>query len=111
MSSTPLAGKTAFVTGAAGGLGRTIVGGLISAGARVFATDVDEVVLAALARGIEAKHGKERVLTRRLDISDYTACAQTVAAAEGALGRIDILVNNGALGMGVIRADHMTNLV
>jgi NAD(P)-dependent dehydrogenase (short-subunit alcohol dehydrogenase family) len=111
MSSTPIAGKTAFVTGAAGGLGRTIVGGLITAGARVFATDVDEVGLAALARDVEAKHGKDRVATRRLDISDYRACADAVAAADAALGKIDILVNNGALGMGVIRADHMTNLV
>jgi NAD(P)-dependent dehydrogenase (short-subunit alcohol dehydrogenase family) len=109
MSSSSLAGKTALVTGAAGGLGRIIVGGLVAAGARVFATDVDEVGLAALARDTEA--GRDRITTRRLDISDSAACAAAAAAAEAALGRIDILVNNGALGMGVIRADHMTNLV
>jgi NAD(P)-dependent dehydrogenase (short-subunit alcohol dehydrogenase family) len=106
-----LTGKVALVTGAAGGLGRAITTGLVEAGARVMATDVDEVGLAALARTIDAKGGKGNLATRRLDISSWSDCAATVAACEKSFGRLDILVNNGALGMGVIRDDHMTNLV
>ena len=106
-----LGGKTALVTGAAGGLGRAITTGLIAAGARVLATDVDEIGLAGLSREIDAKGGKASLSTRRLDISRHADCAAAVAACEAELGRLDILVNNGALGMGVIRDDHMTRLV
>jgi NAD(P)-dependent dehydrogenase (short-subunit alcohol dehydrogenase family) len=109
--SNELSGRTALVTGAAGGLGRAITAGLIAAGARVMATDVDEIGLGGLARDIEAKGGKGTLATRRLDITDTRACTDVVAAAEKALGPVDILVNNGALGMGLIRADHMTRLV
>ena len=109
--SNELSGRTALVTGAAGGLGRAITAGLIAAGARVMATDVDEIGLGGLARDIEAKGGKGALATRRLDITDHRACVEAVGAAEKALGNVDILVNNGALGMGLIRADHMTRLV
>lgn len=108
---TTLAGRVALVTGAAGGLGRAITSGLIAAGARVLATDVDEAGLAALARDIEGKGGKSALSTRQLDISRVAECTSTVAAAHTAFGRLDILVNNGALGMAAIRNDHMTNLV
>lgn len=111
MSTPSLAGKTALITGAAGGLGRAITTGLIAAGARVVATDVDEAGLAALARAIDATGGKARLATHRTDISDPGACEGAVAAGERAFGQIDILINNGALGMGVLRPDHMTNLV
>ena len=111
MSTPPLAGKAALITGAAGGIGRALTAGLIAAGARVLATDVDEKNLSALARDIEAKGGGAQLATHRLDISDPAACVAAVAAAEKAFGKLDILLNNGALGMGALRADHMTNLV
>lgn len=111
MSEQLLEGRVALITGAAGGLGRAITVGLIAAGARVMATDVSEAGLADLARGFAEVGGGERLSTRRLDIADAAACVATVAVCEQALGRLDILVNNGALGMGALRADHMTNLV
>ncbi len=102
-----LSGKTALVTGAAGGLGRAISKGLIAAGARVMATDVSDVGLATLAKDFAAKD----LITRKLDIADHTACEAAVADAQKQMGHLDILINNGALGMGAIRDDHMTNLV
>lgn len=104
-----LEGKTALVTGAAGGLGRAIVAGLLAAGARVMATDIDVNGLGALAA--DHKAAGDRLATRRVDISDAKACADAVAATQAKFGSLDILVNNGAVGMGLIRADHMTNLV
>ncbi len=102
-----LKGKTALITGAAGGLGRAITAGLMAAGARVMAADISDAGLAALAKA----HPGDQLKTRCLDIADHVACAQAVAETEKAFGALDILVNNGALGMGVIRADHMKNLV
>ena len=107
MAERPLAGQTALVTGAAGGLGRAITRGLLDAGARVMATDIVEAGLAALAREVDSAD----LTTRYLDIADAAACDTAVAETQAAFGALDILVNNGALGMGALRDDHMANLV
>jgi NAD(P)-dependent dehydrogenase (short-subunit alcohol dehydrogenase family) len=106
-----LSGRTALVTGAAGGIGRELVRALLGAGANVLAADVADAGLKGLADAM-GDHGLgQRLATARLDISDHAACAQAVAGARERFGSLDILVNNGALGMGVIREDHMANLV
>ena len=109
MVSKPLEGKVALVTGAAGGLGSAIIVGLLDAGAKVMAADINEKGLAALAETNRASANALSTIT--LDISVQQACERAVSDAESAFGRIDILVNNGALGMGRIRDDHFTNLV
>ncbi|WHU04585.1 SDR family oxidoreductase [Sphingomonas sp. NIBR02145] len=76
---TDLTGKTALVTAAAQGIGRASVLALAAAGARVIATDIDEVRLEGLA--------SDRVETRRLDVLDPAAVA---ALADET---IDILFN------------------
>jgi NAD(P)-dependent dehydrogenase (short-subunit alcohol dehydrogenase family) len=106
-----LSGRTALVTGAAGGIGRELVQALLGAGANVLATDVADAGLKQLTETMEEKGLGQRLATAHLDISDQGACAGTVATAHGRFGALDILVNNGALGMGVIRDDHVTNLV
>ena len=106
-----LEGKVAIVTGAAGGFGRELVRGLLGAGANVAALDVDGKRLDELAAIHEESVGAGRLLTSRTDISRYEECEAAVAEARARLGGLHILVNNGALGMGIIRADHMTELV
>ena len=106
-----LEGRVAIVTGAAGGIGREIVRGLLGAGARVAALDVDEARLGELAAGFGEASGTGRLLTVRTDISSYAECEEAVAHVRSALGGLHVLVNNGAVGMGVIRIDHMTDLV
>jgi NAD(P)-dependent dehydrogenase (short-subunit alcohol dehydrogenase family) len=105
----PLAGRTALVTGAAGGIGREIVRGMLEAGASIVAADVSDRGLAEVAK-LHANQG-DRLVTRYLDIADRRAAAAAVAAAEDRFGAVDILINNGALGMGAIREDHFTELV
>ena len=106
-----LEGRVAIVTGAAGGIGREFVSGLLGAGAKVAALDIDAERLGALA----ARHGDAvsdgRLITLAADIGSWGACGVAVGQVRERLGAPDILINNGALGMGVIRADHMTNLV
>jgi NAD(P)-dependent dehydrogenase (short-subunit alcohol dehydrogenase family) len=106
-----LSGRTALVTGAAGGIGRELVRALLAAGANVIAADIADEGLKQLAASVEDQGLGQRLATRQLDISDQRACAASVEAARGRFGSLDILVNNGALGMGAIRDDHMTNLV
>ena len=94
-----LDGRVAIVTGAAGGFGQVLVRALAGAGAKVAAVDVKPFP--------ETKH----VLPLVADIADYAACAQVVENTAKRLGGVHILINNGALGLQVIRADHMTKLI
>ena len=111
MNTRQLEGRVAVVTGAAGGIGREVVRGLLGAGARVAALDVDEARLADLAAGLEEASEAGRFLARRTDISRYAECEEAVAHVRAALGGLHVLVNNGAMGMGVIRRDHLARLV
>ena len=77
-----LAGKTAFVTAAAQGIGRATAEAMARAGARVIATDIDVEKLSALA-------GIPNIATRRLDVRD----AGAVAAAAAEAGAVDVLFN------------------
>jgi NAD(P)-dependent dehydrogenase (short-subunit alcohol dehydrogenase family) len=106
-----LRGRTALVTGATGGIGRELVRALLRAGARVMAADIDDFGLRRLEETIAAEGLGQRLVSRHLDISDQSACAVSVEAAHESFGALNILINNGALGMGAIRDDHMTNLV
>src|SRR5580704_340385 len=80
--SDRLKGKRAFVTAAAAGIGRASAIAFAREGASVFATDIDEKGLAALA-----KEGVADVA--RLDARDTSA----VAALAKRVGGIDILLN------------------
>ena len=106
-----LEGKVAIVTGAAGGFGRELVRGFLEAGAKVAALDVDGKRLDELASMHEEAAEAGRFVTARTDIGRYEECEAAVAEARASLGGLHVLVNNGALGMGVIRVDHMTELV
>lgn len=89
--SPDLTGRTALVTGAGHGFGRSIAVTLAGAGAEVVACDIREDGLPETA----AQAGS-RCRTRRLDVTDEAA----VAALVSGLGPVDILVNNagGVLG-------------
>jgi 2-keto-3-deoxy-L-fuconate dehydrogenase len=87
-----LAGKTAFLTAAAQGIGRATALAFVREGARVIATDIDEAGLAALARECGCT-------TRRLDVLDAAA----IAAAARDAGSVQILFNAA----GVVHAGNV----
>jgi NAD(P)-dependent dehydrogenase (short-subunit alcohol dehydrogenase family) len=103
--------RTAIVTGAAGGIGREIVAALLNRGASVVAADVSAEGLEKLAASHAGAGQSSRLHTRRLDISKHEECTAAIDEAAKRFGKVDILVNNGALGMGAIREDNFTNLV
>lgn len=87
MKLTGFDGKTAFVTGAAGGIGQALVTELREAGAKVFATDTAE----ALAK--LTKQNDPGTVWHALDIRDATAVVESVAKAEEALGPVSLAVH------------------
>jgi NAD(P)-dependent dehydrogenase (short-subunit alcohol dehydrogenase family) len=90
-------GRAAIVTGAAGGIGRQLVRGLLDAGIRVAATDRDAEPLAALAAAARER-GKADALTMiRADLASDSAVEEIVGAATGRFGPVDILVNNAGI--------------
>ena len=98
-------GRTAVVTGAAGGFGRAIAARLHHAGAAVALWDAD----AAAVTHAAAVLGTERTLPQAVDITDENAVAAAAAAAVARFGRIDILVNNaGILGPVAPMWEHTT---
>lgn len=76
-----LDGQVAFITGAAGGMGRAIAAILQGAGAKVVATDIHDE--ASLGAGIEY---------RRCDVTSRTGTEQVIDDVLGRHGRVDILV-------------------
>ena len=106
MSEDPI-----VITGAAGGIGSAVVRALLSKGASVVAADVDEAKLSVLVQDLERDGNGKRLLIVETDVSDSGACAGLVEETIARFDRIDGLINNAALGMGLVRADHMSNLV
>jgi len=93
--SFSLEGKTAVVTGAAGGIGRWLAAGLGAAGASVLLTDLDENALDELAATLTEARLDVRVFP--CDLGEADAAQRIVEAAVDRLGGIDVLVNNAAV--------------
>ncbi|PNQ81310.1 3-oxoacyl-[acyl-carrier-protein] reductase [Paenibacillus sp. F4] len=94
--SKPLSGKTALVTGASRGIGRSIALALAEAGANVAvnyagseaaATEVAEQIR---AKGVEA-------ITVQANVGRADEADQLIKDVIGAWGKIDILVNNAGI--------------
>src|SRR5580692_7101509 len=87
-----LAGKTALVTGASGGIGGAIARALHGQGAAVLLAGTRAAALAALAAELG---DRTHILTA--DLSRPDEPERLIREAEAALGQIDILVNNAGI--------------
>jgi 3-oxoacyl-[acyl-carrier protein] reductase len=95
LSNTPLAGKTALVTGASRNIGRAIALRLAGAGADIVVNTLqDRAAAERVAAEIEATG--RRSLVQIADIVDRSAVHQMVQKAGEAFGSIDILVCNAS---------------
>ncbi|HKQ84196.1 MAG TPA: SDR family NAD(P)-dependent oxidoreductase, partial [Steroidobacteraceae bacterium] len=86
-----LEGKRILVTGAAQGIGLSIVQRALELGARVAAVDLNENGLAA----IEAD--EDRILRISGDVSAHAFARQALARVVGAWGGVDCLANNAGV--------------
>lgn len=87
-----LNGKIALITGATGGIGRSIARTLYAQGATVALTDVNKEVLDTFAKELG-----ERAFIYECNLLDADSISELVKKVEKDLGRIDILVNNAGI--------------
>jgi len=99
-----LTGRSALVTGAAGGIGSAVAQALADAGAAVLVTDLDKDAASAVADRISAGGGTADAAA--LDVSDR-ASADAAAAQAAALtdGVLHILINNAGVTAPAMFAD------
>lgn len=87
----PAPERVAIVTGAAGGIGRAVVGLLVARGYAVVAEDISRTVreLASAYPGT--------VMAMEADVALTESAQGAVGLAKGTFGRLDLLVNNAGL--------------
>jgi NAD(P)-dependent dehydrogenase (short-subunit alcohol dehydrogenase family) len=92
MRTIDLTGQVALVTGAARGIGRAVARALGEAGADLALADIQAEPLRRTAAELAA--GGCRVHAIAADVRDVDAVRRMVEECSGALGRLDVLVNN-----------------
>lgn len=91
---TEIAGRTAFITGGANGIGLGIARALAGAGAKIAMADVDN---AALERAKNELSAVAAVETTLLDVRDRDAYERAADLMEAKLGPVSLLFNNAGV--------------
>ena len=100
-----LTGKTALVTGAAGGIGRAIVKTLHAQGATVAITDMNKQTLDDMVKDLGS-----RAFAYEANLTDAESIKTLIQNATEDMGKIDILVNNAGItkdGLSMRMTDEM----
>lgn len=92
-----LAGKVAFVTGGAGGIGRATAERLVAEGACVVLADIDAAALSDTAADFTKRHGSDAIRSVQLDVTREDAVISAFAEASVEFGGVDILVSNAGI--------------
>jgi NAD(P)-dependent dehydrogenase (short-subunit alcohol dehydrogenase family) len=100
-----LAGRTALVTGATGGLGRIIATTFADLGARVLVVGRDPGKVEALRRELAEAHGDDRAAGFVADMSSLASVAAAAAAIRASETALDIVVDNA----GAINPERTTS--
>lgn len=91
-----LAGRTALITGAAGGIGLGCAEAFAREGADLVLLDLDQDRTDKVAADLAARSGR-KVHAVACDLADAEAARKTVIRACALLGHIDVLVNNAGI--------------
>src|SRR5689334_21411394 len=83
--------RTIVISGGSGGMGRAIAKRFLAEGATVFLCDINAPALADCSGELRSSGGI--VQTIETDVTRVDQCERAIAAAAGASGRLDLLVN------------------
>ena len=89
---TRLLGKSAFITGAAQGIGLEFAKAYVAEGAKVALADINQ----DRANKVASELG-DTAFAVELDVRDQESIIQAVEQAINKMGAIDILINNAAI--------------
>ena len=92
-----LAGRVAYITGGAGGIGQATAARLLSEGACVVLADIDAAALEEAVAAFAKKFGKDNVRASLLDVTQEDAVARSFHEAVLAFGGLDIVVSNAGI--------------
>lgn len=92
-----LAGKVAFITGGAGGIGKATANRFLQDGACVVIADIDETALAAAHQELAGAHGADQVRSLKLDVTDEAGVDHAFRESAVEFGGVDVLVSNAGI--------------
>lgn len=92
-----LAGRVAYITGGAGGIGQATAARLLSEGACVVLADIDAAALEEAVAAFAKKFGRDNVRASLLDVTQEDAVARSFHEAVLAFGGLDIVVSNAGI--------------
>jgi rhamnulose-1-phosphate aldolase/alcohol dehydrogenase len=92
-----LAGRIAYVTGGAGGIGGATAQRLLGEGACLVIADIDEKALSERVAAITKRHGRDAAIGVKLDVTDEAAVVASFEEAARAFGGVDIVVSNAGI--------------
>ncbi|WP_369058412.1 SDR family oxidoreductase [Caulobacter sp. 73W] len=92
-----VAGKKAFITGAAQGLGAAAARRLAEEGAKVSLADINLAGAQSVADEINAAHGAGTAFAFKLDVTQEDQWIYALEEADAAMGGISVLVNNAGV--------------
>jgi NAD(P)-dependent dehydrogenase (short-subunit alcohol dehydrogenase family) len=91
-----LAGKVAFVTGAAGGIGLGIARACVDSGMKVVIADIDATMLEDAAEDLR-RRADATVMAVVLDVTDRARWAEVARQVAAEMGPVQLLVNNAGV--------------
>jgi len=92
-----LAGRVAFVTGGAGGIGTATALRLLSEGANVVLADIDTELLNKTFNRLVESHGSDNVRQVLMDVTNEEQVASALDFVAREYGGLDILVSNAGI--------------
>jgi NAD(P)-dependent dehydrogenase (short-subunit alcohol dehydrogenase family) len=91
-------GRTAFVTGAASGVGLALAHALAAEGAKVMLADIEQGALDAALRDLQDSGADARAVA--CDVSDRASVVRAAEETFAAFGKVHVVCNNAGVGIG-----------